>query len=133
MLLDADHYFAGRHLGSSRKALRAAKQQGFEVAVSNPCFELWLLLHHRDPVVRKAVAKASEIETELAAALGGYNKNAIPSHRFSLVNVHEAIRRARALEARPDDPPELWPKSMGTRVYRLLERALPPERPWVTP
>lgn len=30
------------------EAIRLAEQNGIRLAISNPCFELWLILHHRD-------------------------------------------------------------------------------------
>jgi GT2 family glycosyltransferase len=46
VLLDTDHHFRDRNLPGTLQALQEARQAGLEVAVSNPCFELWLLLHH---------------------------------------------------------------------------------------
>lgn len=46
-LVDTDHYAQGHHVASFSQALKEAKDAGFKVAVSNPCFELWLLPSRR--------------------------------------------------------------------------------------
>ncbi|MDO5287754.1 MAG: RloB family protein, partial [Actinomycetia bacterium] len=49
---DVDEYWcvfdveAPKPHGDLRKALEGAKGGRIRLAVSNPCFELWLLLHH---------------------------------------------------------------------------------------
>ena len=125
VLLDTDHRFQGSHLKGTLTALRNARQVGFEIAVSNPCFELWLLLHHIDPPPDKPLTGYGAIEDALAMAVGSYGKKSIKAGQFPLVRVPDAIRRARALEELPDNPTEPWPKGIGTRVYRLMERILP--------
>jgi hypothetical protein len=63
MLLDTDHYASGKHIRSFKTALRNARQKGVNVALSKPCFELWLLLHHVEETVVKDLSDASEVET----------------------------------------------------------------------
>ena len=46
LVLDIDHSLQGAHVASFMEALKRAKDNGVQVALSNPCFELWLLLHH---------------------------------------------------------------------------------------
>jgi len=46
MLLDTDHCIQSHHRKGFIQAIRDAKQRGVHVALSKPCFELWLLLHH---------------------------------------------------------------------------------------
>ena len=124
VLLDTDHHVKGSHLRGTIGALKTATQAGFEVAVSNPCFDLWLLLHHAEMAPGEAMTNYREVEARLKAALGGYDKTNLKSAHFSLSMVPAAIQRARALEVNPDNPTGHWPESTGTRVYRLLERIL---------
>ena len=124
VLLDADHHTEGTHLKNLLKALLQARQSGFEVAISSPCFELWLLLHHADVPPGTVFTQCKEVAAKLAEVLGGYDKTAIQEGRFKLAHLPDAIRRARALEENPDAPEGLWPKTVGTRVYRLFESAL---------
>jgi hypothetical protein len=46
LLLDTDHYIQGPHLAAFTSAISEARRQGIHVALSRPCFDLWLLLHH---------------------------------------------------------------------------------------
>ena len=122
--LDMDHHMADTHLKGTLLALAQARQAGFELAISNPCFELWLLLHHEDVAPGTVYTNGEAVERALKARLGGYNKICIHEGMFPLATVPDAIRRARLLETSPDDPVGPWPDSTGTRMYRLLERAL---------
>ena len=45
LVFDAD--VSERH-GNLDEEVRQAKKQGFACAVTNPCFEYWLILHHQD-------------------------------------------------------------------------------------
>lgn len=125
ILLDTDHHVRETHLPGTTEALRRAHQSDFEIAMSNPCFELWLLLHHENVASGTQFVRCEEVEQRLCAVLGSYTKSKLKSEHFPLRLVREAIRRARALETSPDNPEGRWPQSAGTRVYRLLERVLP--------
>lgn len=86
---------------------------GFRLAISNPCFELWLLLHVADaPAV---AGRCDGVEAELRRKLGGYSKTNIPTARL-MPGVDEAITRARTL-----DTAGRWPQRTGTGVFRLVE------------
>lgn len=124
VLIDTDHRTRGTHLATTTSALRKARQIGFEVAVSNPCFELWLLLHHIDAPLGSALDKCDDVGNELKRVCGGYNKSQLRQNDFPFESVPDAIRRARQLESNPEDPVGWWPEGIGTRVYRLLEQIL---------
>jgi RloB-like protein len=124
VFLDSDHHIRDTNLAGTLEALRTATQTGFEIAISNPCFELWLLLHHAEVPPKTVFAGCSAVVVEIKKTLGGYNKTSIKAGAFPLACVPAAIRRARALEAEPDDPVGRWPQQAGTRVYRLLERVM---------
>ena len=97
---------------------RECQQKGWYVAVSNPCFEAWLLLHHSDAALPLT---ASECEVQLRSLLGGYNKTQLRSEIYTFVTVSGACARARALDAQPGDR---WPQQPGSRLYRLVEPML---------
>jgi hypothetical protein len=94
-----------------------ARQKGYELAISNPCFELWLLLHFRAEVTSATTADACE--RALREALGGsYNKANLRAAPFSVERVNDAVARAEQLDAAPAEP---WPTAPPvTRVYRLV-------------
>jgi len=86
------------------------------LAVSNPKFEYWLLLHFEDGT---GVRNPSECSDRLKHHCPNFSKNSIPVRRITKEKVQDAIRRARL----KDSPPcEKWPVVYGTTVYRMVER-----------
>lgn len=118
MVIDTDHYAQGQHTKSFSNALKEAKDAGFHTAVSNPCFELWLLLHVAEP--QPDLRSCADVEGQLRAALGSYNKANVEAARL-VPHVHQAIERARQLTQAAGG----WPQTMGTQVHLLVERLLP--------
>jgi len=110
-----------------------ASARGDHLAGSNPCFELWLLLHltadlqglPRAQDDRGACDKCDRRLHEILQGgdprARGYNKAKLGAERFaSEEHVDLACKRARELA--PDTAPELWPTSVGTHIHRLIER-----------
>lgn len=88
------------------------------LAVSNPKFELWLLLHFEDA---RGVATAGDCDRRLRRHLPDYAKT-IDRSKFPRDSVRSAIARARAKDT---VPPTDWPHNPpGTTVYRVVERVL---------
>lgn len=77
------------------QAIREAKAAGFEVAFSNPCVELWFLLHFRD---QKEALTRDQLKQMLTAHLKREYSKTDPD-LFSLVWQHreKAFQRATAL------------------------------------
>lgn len=99
------------------EAIQMARDNGFHLAVSNPCIELWLLLHFRDsPGAREREDLHRMLRKRL---LPGYDKHL----DFALFEDHveTACTRARRLDQQAEargDPPYGNP---STGFYRLLE------------
>ena len=93
-------------------AARAARQS-VDLAVSNPCFELWLLLHHS---VQAAYATCVQISERLATYVPTYDKSRLDFRHFKS-SVDTAIERARQLENQTDSP---YPNP-STGVWRLAD------------
>jgi hypothetical protein len=112
--------------------LSEAKRQQVKVAICNPCFELWLLLHHRDEEACRGLGRCADVEEELRGVLGTYNKRRLEPNHFSRRSVVEACARARGLD---QSPAGAIPDGMAAQVYRILgsiaegaaEHQLPPE------
>jgi hypothetical protein len=97
------------------EARRMANDNGIDLAVSNPSFELWLLLHFRDgPGARQRW----EVLAMLKKFVEGYDKHV----RFAdfAPGYPKAVKRARRLDdnAETDGEPGRNPT---TGVYRLAE------------
>ena len=99
---------------------KEANKAGFQVLMSNPCFELWLYLHLRNHC---PFTDRHDCQKKLANVLPDYSPDSKGS--FSLqpltVNVTQAITRAKAQDTTPH---ELWPTRQVTLVYKLIERLL---------
>lgn len=104
-------------------AYQQARDNGIELAISNPCFELWLLLHFAD--------QNAHIERNKAAALlrthiPGYAKRA----PFDILRqgYEDAVIRAKVLKKRCETSGNKG-GNPSTEVYRLTEhiRALSKE------
>ena len=89
----------------------------FGLAVSRPCFEVWLYLHHADAPTQMAEMAGHLVKDALRTMLGSYNEQNLQIDRFRPL-VDDATRRARALDLNPG---ERWPNTLGSRVYRVVE------------
>ena len=132
MLLDTDHCTTGTHLEGFLAALQDARQKGIRIALSKPCFEVWLALHHLDDaaeLLRCANAKA--VAKLMKKLLGSYDKTRVNAAALSFADVRRASGRAREIDAgvQGGDNPE----SVTTRVYLLwaaiATKALPSQLP----
>ncbi|MEA3351142.1 MAG: RloB family protein [Chloroflexota bacterium] len=106
-------------------------QKNYRLAVSNPCFELWLLLHlksldeYSEDVLEEFRQNLKDgyrtrLGKELVEILGEYNKSNLNPDQF-LPFVEQAIQRARRLDINPN---ERWPNDLGSRVYLLAEKII---------
>jgi len=121
MVVDKDAWKA-KHLST---VARLCNQKNYFLAVSNPCFELWLLLHVKDipkcsPSDQKLHTKKQYLIAELKRILRGYNKNNPDTDKL-FPTIRLAIDRARILDTNPLDR---WPQTLGTRVYLLTSKLL---------
>lgn len=98
LLLDTDHCIRGPHIEPFLTALRTAKQNGIHVALSKPCFELWLLLHHVDEGVAATFPDCTAVVAELRRVLGAYNKTRLVADHYPLTAVTHACIRAKRLD-----------------------------------
>jgi len=114
------------------KVAQVCYQKGYYLAVSNPCFEFWLLLHlnsleeYSDTTLqefldnKKVTSNRTRLEMELVLQLGSYNKSNLETSSF-LPFIKEAIERAKQLDMNPE---QRWPNQLGTRVYILVEKII---------
>lgn len=127
LVIDVDRW------GDSKLSQVASQciQKDYQLAVSNPCFEIWLLLHLRsldeyseDELdefrENKKKGNRTRIDSELLSILGEFNKSNLNVEHF-LPAVHSAVQRARALDMNNG---QRWPNDLGSRVYLLAEKVL---------
>lgn len=99
------------------RVTKEALQKRFFLAVSNPCFELWLYLHI-DDIGPKLLSGGKNMKDILRNKLGSFNPSNLDLTPYR-ETIGKAIRRARDLDVNPD---ERWPSSTGTHVYKVVEK-----------
>jgi len=113
------------------KVATLCSQKSYAMAVSNPCFEVWLLLHLKilsdydeetlnEFKENQKTGDRTRLEIELVNLLGSYNKRD-PDTTQLLPHINQAIAEARRLDTHPE---HRWPNDLGTRVYRLAEEII---------
>lgn len=117
----------------SRVATECAQNNFMHVALSNPCIELWLLLHLVDATLltseeeqlwmdnrRKSKNADPYLKVRLRQEMGSYHESSYDA-KMLIEHVDIAIARAEALDKNPADR---WPQTLGTRVYLLAESVM---------
>jgi hypothetical protein len=87
------------------------------LAVSNPKFEYWLLLHFEDGT---GITSSRQCTDRLKRYLPHFEKSHVETDKLR-PGIHEATRRARLKDAPPCTD---WPRITGTTVYRLVEKLI---------
>lgn len=97
-------------------AQQQARDNGIDLAVSNPCFELWALLHFQD---HSAFVERKRLRGMLKRHLPGYDK-ALPYESLR-PGYAQAIQRATDLDRRREEANDVG-GNPSTGVYRLTEK-----------
>ncbi len=96
-----------------------ARDNGIELVISNPCFELWLILHFRDQT-----AYIDRFQLKSACRnLSESDRAGYPPFAICVSHYDTAVGRARQLDDRNDRDGEPG-RNPSTSVYRLTERIL---------
>ncbi|MCC6907804.1 MAG: RloB domain-containing protein [Phycisphaerales bacterium] len=100
------------------EAIQLAESQGIGVAVSNPCFEFWILLHFEE--CAPAIADCSElIRKHLRKHIPKYEKGTAKFSEIVAMAPQACERAARQYKAKAEcDPLKCVP---CTLVYRLIQ------------
>jgi hypothetical protein len=101
--------------GELSQICREAKQKSYHLAVSNPCFEVWLCLHFGDLDPEDRTCK--QLKASLGKILGSCNSGNLDLSPYQ-PHLTEAVARAKILH---QDLQQNWPPTLGTHVYRLVE------------
>jgi len=111
LVIDMDQWPADQ----LEEVFAGCQSAGFHLAVSNPKFEYWLLLHFEDGGGVESSRVCSE---KLRHYLPDYDKGKLAVHRL-YPWIPDAIRRAKE-KNRP--PCEKWPEQNGSTVYLIVEK-----------
>ncbi len=100
-----------------KRAVALARESGVRVAVSNPCFELWLALHFDD----QTAWLDTDAATRLCRTLDGTAGKGLDGEAYMLRRA-DAARRARALDERHRRNGTEFPRdNPSSGMYRFLE------------
>jgi hypothetical protein len=106
-----------RNHPSLNEAMKEAEQNGIRIAVSNPCFELWLILHFQDYGAWLNSRSASRLRRQLD---GSRNKGLDATRYMPLI--FDAARRAVGLNKRHEREGTTFPhNNPSSGMYQLLE------------
>lgn len=131
LIIDRDHWQTIHNINFNTLVSDCKKEDNFFLAMSNPCFEIWLIMHlkdlnefsqeEKDKLYEntKVSAKKNHIDIELGNLIGrGYNKR--PNPHIFLPKINDAIERAKEIDSEEDD----YPKYLGTKVFNLIEKLI---------
>lgn len=94
------------------------------LALSNPCFEVWLLLHLKDLTeynkkeIERICKNKHSIKEKIREFISSFDKGGNIHMQHFMNRIDKAIKNARKLDIQPQDR---WPRTVGTRVYVLME------------
>lgn len=129
LIVDRDHWETIHKIDFNQLVIDCNKENNFFLAMSNPCFEIWLIMHLKDiseygEEEQKELlenAKFSKKKNHIDIVLGdlqgiGYNKN--PNPELFLPLTKTATEIAKKL----DNNNEPYPKKLGSHIYKLIEK-----------
>ncbi len=128
VIADVDDHKSDLWIDEWNEALRDCREKSYGIAISNPSFEIWLLLHHddvNDEDIKYAVTPSHSYEKtnhfrcrlrKLGVPLR--DKKHIRDSHYTMHKIEEAIRRAKALHINDSDVDVNY---FATTVYKILE------------
>ncbi len=137
LIIDRDDWESIHKLNFDELVKECKKEENFYLAMSNPCFEIWLVLHLKNLTEFTDEKKALIFENakignknyidilvaQLQGSDRGYNKRPNPNIYLPLTKT--AIERAKSNDILEED----YPKSIGTHLYKLIEKLIDNESP----
>lgn len=96
----------------------------WHIAISNPCFEVWLYFHFRKEFPKTGMETCKELKFEISTLTkGGYHPI-----KF-LQEIDTAIKHAKRQDS---DPTHFFPKLRETKIYQLVEsmKSIAGENAW---
>lgn len=131
LVIDRDDWEEIHHIDFDKLVNDCKMERNFFLAMSNPCFEIWLVLHLKDInefadeekmtlLANKKISNSKHyIDKVLSDIQGrGYNKRPNPQTFLPLTNT--AIARAKELDSKREE----YPKHVGTHIYKLIEKLI---------
>lgn len=138
LIVDRDDWESTHKLSFEDLVVECKKEDNFYLAMSNPCFEIWLVLHlkklseftEEEQKLLFENAKVNSSKNHIDIVVGdlqggdrGYNKKPNPNIYLPLTKT--AIERAKSIDNLEED----YPKSIGTHLYKLIEKLIANDSP----
>ena len=131
LVLDTDHNSEPNHKPSFITVIREAQADRVNVALSCPCFEIWLLLHHASDAEASQLTRCGQVQQAIRERVGEYNKTNLKREHYPDGSALEATLRAERLDGTV--PGGDVPEAPTTRIYRLIRaivaKSLPSQLP----
>jgi len=131
IVTDVDNNLSSDWIDEWNEALDLCEQKGYSYAISNPFFEIWLLLHHDNASSQDKVWAVTDNhdyeptnhfrERLRALKVPLKDKKHISENHYNRQNIQDAIERAAALHIQDG---ERYPKYFATTVYLLLQKII---------
>jgi hypothetical protein len=136
LIIDRDNWESIHKLSFDDLVSECKKEKNFYLAMSNPCFEIWLVLHFKhisdftseEQQLIFENAKINNTKNYIDDVIGhlqgrGYNKRPNPNIYLPLTTT--AIERAKMLDNLEED----HPTKTGTHLYKLIEKIIDKNNP----
>lgn len=105
------------------EAVQQARANGIQLAVSNPCFELWLILHFQDHTAWLDNTQALRLRRQL----DGSSDKGLDAAKYMPL-IADATRRAAGLDRRHLQDGTVFPHdNPSSGMHRLLAAVEPPD------
>lgn len=106
------------------QAKQIARENGFSIIVSNPCFELWFLCHFVYP---RKYSSSKEVVRDLENYIPGYEKSDMNIFDRTETHLKDAIEIAKKLETNcisAGYPIHRHDFTPSTEVFKMIEKLL---------
>jgi len=114
---DTDHWIESNHIQNLVEVARLCRQKGIQVALSNPCFDLWLLLHFDDFPAEQSLS-CSAIADRIRSVVGAFNKTKVFRLPIDNASVANAIARSSANY----DASAIIPENLQTALHSIIQQ-----------
>ncbi len=112
---DTDHWIESNHIKNLVEVKKLCSQKGIGFSLSNPCFDLWLLLHFADFPDETSLT-CEEIGDRIRLEAGKFDKTKVYNLSIDINRVAIAIERSKA-----NYSGEEIPSQPQTSVHLIIE------------
>lgn len=123
LVCDTDHWVESGHIKNLVEVVRLCRQKGVGVTISNPCFDLWLLLHFAE-FPTEASLTCAEIGNRIRATVGRYNKKKVYNLPITNDSIAAAIKRSVANQPTSAEIPTQLHTAVDLIITELVKRNL---------